>query len=317
MTEYFEAYHLKQALFIPDGYVPEVELPSRIRFYRNERLGIKVYDRPIIIPSGTPLDSQYAIVYGMTTQDGVHSIVLQGDQFWRSSATVRHGDWQGDLFRMMPVMLPASKKEPAEFDSLEAIANNFGTKELWGHYCIAFRVPLALMTQAELPGRDVWMVRFDRDIISQIFSSCIAGEGERVAKLLEPGWVRGDIMDEDQVSALMMAAVGGSAKAVQALIQHGAIVNYADPYHRSAIFYSAQYGTVEAAGALCQCKANPDQVDDKGNTPLIWSAIYDQGDVAGFLSIKCIDKLMENNEGKCAIEIATEMGNQHVIDALT
>merc|ERR1719329_851105 len=152
-------------------------------------------------------------------------------------------------------MLPATKKEPAEFDSTEAIANNFGTRELWGHYCIAFRVPLVLMTRADWPGRDVWMVRFDQDIISQVFSSCIAGEGERVQKLLESGGVRGDIVDEDQVSALMMAAVGGSTKAVQALVQYGAIVNYTDPTHRSALFYSAQYGTVEAAGALCQCKA--------------------------------------------------------------
>lgn len=295
MSRYLEAIFKKQTAELPSGYVYEADAESGLAFFKHERLGIRLAERPVIIPSGVPLETSYMMVYAFTTQEGVQSLLCLGQ---------------------MPPMLPTTMQEPAEFASLGAIADTFGTRELWGDYCIAFRVPAPLVTQVQAPGRDLWMVRFDQDIVSQIFQAARAGQGVRVAKLCDAG-CPGNVVDEDCISVLMMASAGGSARAIQALMQNGADSNYAEPNNqRTALMFAAQYGQVDAAGALIQANADPAQVDDAGNTPLMWAAIGNQAEAAGFLAIKS-EKTAVNREGLSAIEVARQMGHEEVVAALT
>merc|ERR1719350_459923 len=108
----------------------------------------------------------------------------------------------------LPPMLPCTTKDPNDFGSLEAIADNFGSKDPKAvssncEYCVAFRVPAHLATKADTPGRDLWIVRFDQDLVSPFLQACKEGSLEKVKRGLDH-FGTAELVDELGVSALMM-----------------------------------------------------------------------------------------------------------------
>ncbi|CAE8603590.1 unnamed protein product, partial [Polarella glacialis] len=194
----------------------------------------------------------------------------------------------------LPPMMPATKKEPAEFADLAAIADNFGisvaTKAAASNseYCVALRVPAELATQAETPGRDLWIVRFDQDKVSPLLQAAKEGDAAKVRKGLGDG-ASGDVVDEEGISALMMAAMAGSADSCQALLENStnrtASVNYAEPMSsRTALMFAAQGGHAEAVKVLAAASADVSKVDKEGTTALMWAAVAGKAETAKLLA---------------------------------
>merc|ERR1712130_88021 len=95
-------------------------------------------------------------------------------------------------------------------------------------FCVVLRVPAELVSKVDTPDRDLWIVRFDQDVISPFLQAAKEGDAAMVTKAVESG-VSGKAVDEDGVSALMMAATNGSLETCEVLLKHGADANGVEP----------------------------------------------------------------------------------------
>ncbi|CAE8725732.1 unnamed protein product, partial [Polarella glacialis] len=293
----------KTKLDIPARYGYKADLPLGVGFLVEERTTVKVLEKAIAIPSGQSNSQGYMILYAYCQKAGVESI-LQGQ---------------------LPPMMPATKKEPAEFADLAAIADNFGisvaTKAAASNseYCVALRVPAELATQAETPGRDLWIVRFDQDKVSPLLQAAKEGDAAKVRKGLGDG-ASGDVVDEEGISALMMAAMAGSADSCQALLENStnrtASVNYAEPMSsRTALMFAAQGGHAEAVKVLAAASADVSKVDKEGTTALMWAAVAGKAETAKLLAAQG-HKDLKNAQGLTALQIAEKMNHADTVAVL-
>merc|ERR1711869_49906 len=92
---------------VPVNYGYKADVGLGVGFYVESKNQIKVLEDPVKIPSGKALVQGYVVVYAYCTKEGIESL-LNGQ---------------------MPPRLPCTKKEPAEFGSLAAIADNFGNRD--------------------------------------------------------------------------------------------------------------------------------------------------------------------------------------------
>eukprot|EP00933_Yihiella_yeosuensis_P055485 TRINITY_DN5429_c0_g2_i2.p1 TRINITY_DN5429_c0_g2~~TRINITY_DN5429_c0_g2_i2.p1 ORF type:complete len:304 (+),score=93.74 TRINITY_DN5429_c0_g2_i2:61-972(+) len=297
-SEFVEALARKQKMEPPSRYGYKADVALGVGFWTEETTGCKVLEKPILIPSGENNFQGYVVTYAYCGQEGVEAI-LQGQ---------------------MPPILPASKKEPAEFKSLAAIADNFGLKDPQAaagnsQFCVAIRCPAELVTQAETPGRDIWMVRFDQDVVSPLLQAAKEGDAAAVTKALGAG-AKGNSMDEDGVTALMMAAMIGSTDCMKILLSKNADVNAADGVsHRTALMFAAQGGHTEAVKLLCEASADVTKVDAEGATALMWAAAAGKAETAKLLA-NSGNKDAKNKLGLTALEVAEKMGHADTIAAL-
>lgn len=122
-------------------------------------INLKTSKKPVSIPSGKALQQGYVVLFAYSSEEGVTSL----------------------LSGQLPPMLPATKKEPAEFNSKAEIAHNFGctdaeasVKKGTSDFCVAFRVPAELATKVETPGRDIWIIRFDQNSVGPFLQAAKA-----------------------------------------------------------------------------------------------------------------------------------------------
>jgi hypothetical protein len=200
----------KQQIEPPPGYGYHTETELGVGCFVDENTKCRVLEKPVSIPSGKRERQGYMMMYGYCQKAGMVSI-LEGQ---------------------IPPIMPCTMKDPKQFNSLVDIADNFGNKNPEAakgnsEYCVAFRVPSELATQAETPGRDIWMVRFDQDVVSPFLQAAQDGaDGKVNAAMSQRGGDRpGEVCDEHGVSALMMAAFGGHEGTCRALLAKGADVN--------------------------------------------------------------------------------------------
>jgi len=298
MAEFMEATARSQKCELPAGYGYSMDLPLGVGFYKDEKTGCCLLEKPVCIPSGTPLIQGYIVLYAYCSKEGVESL-LQGQ---------------------MPPMLPATQKSPKEFDSLAAIADNFGQqnpaqKTEASKYCVAFRVPAELATQADTPGRNLWIIRFDQDVISPFLQLVKEGDAAKVAEGLSSG-ISGGVVDEEGVSALMMAANAGSLETCKALLGKDADVNLAEPKNgRTALMFAAQGGHSNIAKLLVDSGADVSKVDSEGSTALMWAAVANKAQTAEYLAA-CGSKDQCNKEGLSAAAVAEKMGHKDVVAVL-
>eukprot|EP00930_Biecheleria_cincta_P077257 TRINITY_DN64540_c0_g1_i1.p1 TRINITY_DN64540_c0_g1~~TRINITY_DN64540_c0_g1_i1.p1 ORF type:complete len:308 (-),score=83.79 TRINITY_DN64540_c0_g1_i1:151-1074(-) len=300
LADFMEAVARKQKAEPPMRYGYKLEVDLGIGFFREEQTGCHVVEKPVIIPSGRKEYLGYVVFFAYCGKEGMMQL-LEG---------------------ACPPVLPASKKEPANFASLEAIADNFGAKDAKAAsanatYCVPLRVPVELANQAEVPGRDIWMVQFNLDKISPFLQAAKEGDAAKVQSIIaDPQGVKGPIVDEDGVSALMMAAFAGSAETCQALLGGGAEINYAEPdQNRTALMFAAQGGYSPVVQVLLNAKADASKVDNDGQTALHWAAVANKAETAKLLSVHC-PKDAKNREGLTALDVAEKMKHANTVAAL-
>mmetsp|Transcript_149009 Transcript_149009/g.415231 ORF Transcript_149009/g.415231 Transcript_149009/m.415231 type:complete len:309 (-) Transcript_149009:319-1245(-) len=300
LADYMEAIARRQKAEPPTGYGYKADVAMGVGFFREEKTGCNVLEKPVVIPSGKPEYQGYVIVFAYSSEEGVKSL-LEGQ---------------------LPPMLPATKKEPKEFATKAAIADNFGNKDAeasvkkgTSDFCVALRVPSELASKVDTPGRDLWIVRFDQDVISPFLQAAKECDLPMVTKGLESG-ISGGTVDEDGVSALMMAATKGSLEACQVLIAHSADVNGAEPINcRTPLMFAAQGGFTDVVELLIGKKADPSKVDSEGATALMWAATANRAPTAKVLaSFGFTD--MTNQEGQTALAIAEKMNHASTIAVL-
>lgn len=300
LADYMEAVARKQKAEPPMRYGYKMEVDLGIGFLREEQTGCQVVEKPVVIPSGRKEFQGSVVFFAYCGKEGMMQL-LQG---------------------ACPPVLPASKKEPADFASLEAIADNFGAKDAKAAstnaaYCVPLRVPVEIANQAQVPGRDIWMVQFNLDKISPFLQAAKEGDAAKVKSIIaDPEGVKGPIVDEDGVSALMMAAFAGSVETCQALLSGGAEINYAEPdQNRTALMFAAQGGYSQVVQALVNSKADASKADSEGQTALHWSAVANKAETAKLLSVHC-PKEAKNREGLTAIAVAEKMKHADTVAAL-
>jgi len=300
LADFMEAVARKQKAEPPMRYGYKLEVDLGIGFYREEQTGCQVVEKPVIIPSGRKEFLGSAVFFAYCGKEGMMQL-LQG---------------------ACPPVLPASKKEPADFASLEAIADNFGAKDAKAAstnamYCVPLRVPVEIVNQAQVPGRDIWMVQFNLDKISPFLQAAKEGDAAKVKSIIaDPEGVKGPIVDEDGVSALMMAAFAGSAETCQALLSGGAEINYAEPdQNRTALMFAAQGGYSQVVQALVNSKADASKADSEGQTALHWSAVANKAETAKLLTVHC-PREAKNREGLTAFAVAEKMKHADTVAAL-
>jgi len=295
---YMEALARKQKADPPSGYGYKADLGMGVGFFKEEKTGCQVLEKPVIIPSGQLNFQGNLIMYAYCSEEGVKSI-LEGQ---------------------LPPMLPCTKKEPKDFDSLAAIADNFGATDPQAKsgnsaFCVPFRVPAELTSQAETPGRDLWIVRFDQDLVSPFLQAAKTGDKAKIVAGLEEG-VASETVDEQGVSALMMAASVGSAETCEVLLTKSANVNYAEPTNkRTPLMFAAQGGFTDVVKVLVGAKADPLQVDSEGQTALMWAAVANKALTASALA-PLGGKDLTNQQGLTAMAIAEKMGHADATAAL-
>jgi len=300
LADFMEAVARKQKAEPPMRYGYKLEVDLGIGFLREEQTGCQVVEKPVVIPSGRKEFQGSAVFFAYCGKEGMMQL-LQG---------------------ACPPVLPASKKEPADFASLEAIADNFGAKDAKAAstnaaYCVPLRVPVEIANQAQVPGRDIWMVQFNLDKISPFLQAAKEGDAAKVKSIIaDPEGVKGPIVDEDGVSALMMAAFAGSVETCQALLSGGAEINYAEPdQNRTALMFAAQGGYSQVVQALVSSKADASKADSEGQPALHWSAVANKAETAKLLSVHC-PKEAKNREGLTAIAVAEKMKHADTVAAL-
>eukprot|EP00913_Durusdinium_trenchii_P026267 g24646.t1 len=220
-----------------------------IGYWMEIKTGCKVVEKPVIVPSGLDHHQGYRILYAYCGKDleGVESL-LEG---------------------ALPPMLPATAKEPKEFATLEAIAENFGAKDpkargtmYLSDLMASYASPswLTVSPQLGMPSLSAWPATATTASGSHTGAALLTGgsaaaKTKNAAKLaagLKEG-VKGDVVDEEGVSALMMAASEGGAEACEVLLKGG--------------------NHLEAVKTLLAAKADTTKVDSEGNTALHWAAV--------------------------------------------
>jgi len=297
LSEFFESKARGNKTHVSEGYGYEADVGLGVGFYVECRNMVKVLEDPVNVPNGTALVQGYVVVYAYCTKDGIISM-LNGQ---------------------MPPTLPCTKKEPAEFGSLAAIADNFGSKNTSAKmdHCVAFRMPAHLATQVEGAGvgnRDIWIARFDQDVVSPLLEAAKMGDATKVTKMLDSGLVDANAMDEQQVSALMMAAVGGHTDVCKVLLSKGAKANHAEAMtNKTALMFAAQGGHTSTVEVLLAAKADASLADSEGSTPLMWAAVANKPDVAALLRGS---RDVKNVQGQTAFALAEKLGHKDAIAVL-
>lgn len=299
LATFMEAVARKQKADPPPRYGYQADIDMGVGWYREEQTGCHVLEKPVIIPSGVPHYQGYKIFFAYCAKEGV----------------------QGVLEGQTPPVLPATEKEPTDFQSLEKISENFGAKDPKAaapnsKYCVAFRVPAELANQAEVPGRNIWMVDLTKDKITPFLQAAKEGDAKKVKQHLASG-VAGDSVDEDGISALMMAACGNFGETCQAMLDSGALIDYADPNQaRTALMFAAQGGHSAAASALLAAKADTSKADSEGQTALHWAAVAGQAEMVKTLLASGCPKDVKNKEGLTPLQVAEKMGHSSAVAAL-
>jgi len=282
------------------GYKADTELG--LGFWTETTIKSKVLEKPIIVPNGLDHHQGYKMLYAYCSEEGLKSI-LEG---------------------ALPPVLPATEKEPSMFPSLEAISQNFGAKDpkaaaVNSTFCVPLRVPAELANKVEskdaaFGDRDIWMVRFDQDLITPFLQAAKTCDAAKLKEGLKQ--VKGDTVDEFGVSALMMAATGGGAEACEVLLKGGAAVNHVERYaRRTALMCAAQGGHLEVVKTLLAAKADTSQVDAEGQTALHWAALGGRLETARLLA-SLGQKNTKNQQGQTPAEVAEKMGHTETAAAL-
>jgi surface polysaccharide O-acyltransferase-like enzyme len=119
---------------------------------------------------------------------------------------------------------------------------------------------------------------------ANIWNAAQAGDLDAIERHLASGTAVNAVDPERGGTALLWAAVGGRAEAIELLIGRGADVGAVDPDGGTALHAAAFLGYEKAAEVLVRSGANVNATNKRGNTPLD-GAIVDEGTTRYFASL--------------------------------
>ena len=150
------------------------------------------------------------------------------------------------------------------------------------------------------------------DLRNNLLMIAIRDDGEAIALglLRQKRWQTKEVLNyENQLgeTALMIAAVKGSAAVAGQLVKLGAEVNRAG---WSALHYAATSGHVGVVRLLVEKSAFVDAASPNGTTPLMMAARFNHRDAAGALLELGADPTLTNQVGLTARDYAIDNGNK-------
>ena len=118
-------------------------------------------------------------------------------------------------------------------------------------------------------------------------------------------------------TGLIRSAFGGHTKSIVALVDAKANVNQADIMGQTGLIWAAKQGHADSILALLNAKANVNAADNHGCMGLIWAVSKQQKVhvVQNLVQAKANIHL-KNEDGKTALSIAKERGNEELIKFL-
>ena len=137
-----------------------------------------------------------------------------------------------------------------------------------------------------------------------------------MAKLLLEHGADARAAEDDGVTALMRAAVGGHEAVAQLLLQHGADVAAADIAGTTALMLAALGGHEAVAQLLLQHGADVAAASNKGGTALMLAAQGGREAVAQLLLQHGADVAAARNKGSTALMLAAQGGHEAVAQLL-
>jgi len=115
---------------------------------------------------------------------------------------------------------------------------------------------------------------------------------------------------KDQRPALLEAADGDQAEAVQLLLAHGAAVDARDAAGDTALLVAARRGAVGVVDRLLTAKADPNVVDARGGTPLLLAAATGSERAVTLLLDHGADAGARNAQGLSALDLVERSGKK-------
>ena len=146
--------------------------------------------------------------------------------------------------------------------------------------------------------------------------SAKAGDVDTLRLLLHSG-AEVDFQDTQGYTALMMAAINGRQKIVEALLEHGkCAINVQNKWGHTALHDSAKKGHLGIVALLCFQGAGVDTKDRWMNTPLMYATLHGRSSVAAFLLESKCDVNAMNKGSRTALHTASQNGHPRIVELL-
>ncbi len=172
------------------------------------------------------------------------------------------------------------------------------------------QVNVAADSNAELPAAP------SKIELNVFWDAALAGNLELVGEAIESG-VKVDAVDDQNRTALMLAAFNGHTEVAKLLLEKGAVVDHLDAVGRTALMFAATGANSETVELLIAAGATIDTADQgEGFTALMHAAAEGQAKVVEVLLKHNADPSIKDNDGDTAKDFASRNGHRDVIRQL-
>ncbi|WP_439182019.1 ankyrin repeat domain-containing protein [Carboxylicivirga taeanensis] len=149
--------------------------------------------------------------------------------------------------------------------------------------------------------------------MSAYFQAALEGDLEKVKEAISSG-VDVNATDDNQHSALMLAAYNGHHHIISVLLEKGAKVDAVDGVNRTALMFASTGPFTQAVETLIQAGANLNATDSEEQwTPVMMAASEGQLDVVKLLVAHGADLSMVDVDGESSLDFAQSNGHQEVV----
>jgi len=157
--------------------------------------------------------------------------------------------------------------------------------------------------------------RIDAPIIdkSLFLQAALEGDVEKVSSTLEAG-IDINTVDENQHTALMLAAYNGHHHVMKVLIDKGAKIEMVDGMNRTALMFASTGPFTQAVKMLINAGANVNATDNQEKwTPVMMAAAEGQLEVVKLLVANGADLSMVDVDGESSLDFANSNGHAAVV----